>query len=70
MNNKTYRVVMAFNGETLSEFSVIAQNLKEAKQRAQFSKRCYCTYDKPASIPANRIKVTTTFAADNDEYDY
>ena len=45
-------------GDFLNTFTITANSLKEAKQRAQFNKRMYCRYDKPASVPANRIKVT------------
>lgn len=45
------------SGDYLDNFTVLANNLKDAKAIAQFSKRMYCRYDKPSSIPANRIRV-------------
>ena len=46
------------SGDYLDTFTITANNLKEAKELAQFHKRKYCRCDKPASVPANRIKVT------------
>lgn len=54
-----YNVIFDYpaSGDYLDAFTITANNLKKAKQRAQFNKRMYCRYDKPASIPANRIRV-------------
>lgn len=54
-----YQVIFDYpaSGDYLDNFTVSANSLKEAIQRAQFSKRMYCRYDKPASVPANRIRV-------------
>lgn len=54
-----YNVIFDYpaGGDYLDTFTITANNLKKAKQQAQFNKRMYCRYDKPASIPANRIRV-------------
>lgn len=48
-----YNVIFDYpaSGDYLANFTVSANNLKKAKQRAQFNKRMYCRYDKPANIP-------------------
>ena len=45
------------SGDYLNNFTVAANSLKEAKQRAQFNKRMYCQHDKPEWVKANRIRV-------------
>ena len=55
-----YNVILDYNGadDFLATFTLTAGNLREARRYAQFHKRIYCQYNKPESIPANRIKTT------------
>lgn len=66
MKTYSYNVTFEYpmNCGHLDNFSVVASSLKEAKQRAQFSKRMYCRYDKPEWVKANRIKVYVRRARD------
>lgn len=54
-----YNVIFDYpaGGDFLTNFTITANNLKEAKRLAQFNKRMYCRHDKPASVPANRVRV-------------
>lgn len=58
MKTYSYNVIFDYpmNYGHLHDFTVIASSLKEAKQRAQFSKRMYCRYDAPSWVKANRVK--------------
>lgn len=53
-----YNVILDYphSGDYLGTFTVAANNLKEARQRAQLEKRMYCRYDAPSWVKANRIK--------------
>ena len=55
-----------YDCDYLDNFTVTAANLREAKKRAQLNKAMYCRYDKPQTIPANRIRVTVKRIWDND----